>query len=188
MYLDTKQVELFEFVKLKHKNQKRKYTGEPYYNHLLSVAEIISEFMRCAVEAALCHDLLEDTDCTRDELYNKMLEIGYKESFVIDTCLCVVELTDVFTHESYPNLNRSKRKQLEAERLGQISFVSQSIKYADLIDNTKSITGHDKDFAKVYLKEKQTILELMNKGNTVLYDLCKNQVNYYLESNQINIP
>lgn len=173
MKLNDKQTLLFEFVKTKHKDQKRKYTGEPYFNHLHNVAEIVSLHEMGCIEIALCHDLFEDTDCTFNELYKKLTDIGYDRKTSYDICSCVNELTDVFTSEEYPYLNRGKRKENEANRLGKISRISQTVKYADLIDNTSSITEHDKDFAKVYLKEKEAILKVMNQGNQILYTICR---------------
>jgi (p)ppGpp synthase/HD superfamily hydrolase len=173
MELNDKQTMLFEFVKTKHKDQKRKYTGEPYFNHLYNVAKIVSIHEMGCIEIALCHDLFEDTDCTFNELYKKLTDIGYDRKTSYDICSCVNELTDVFTSEEYPYLNRVKRKENEANRLGKISRISQTVKYADLIDNTSSITEHDKDFSKVYLKEKEAILKVMNQGNQILFTMCK---------------
>lgn len=173
MNLTSQQESLFDFVKFKHGHQKRKYTGEPYYNHLYSVADIVSGYISHAIEIAFCHDLFEDTNCNFQELYNEMVMIGYKREYAYDVCKCVTELTDVFTSKDYPYLNRVKRKENEALRLGSISPRSQSVKYADLIDNTKSIVEHDPDFSKVYLIEKRRIIELMTKGNAELFAICK---------------
>ena len=150
----------------------RKYTYEPYHTHLLSVAEIVSIYETGCVEIALCHDLFEDTNCTFNELYKKLSEIGYDMHTSYDICTCVKELTDVFTMEDYPHLNRAKRKENEANRLGKIKCISQSVKYADLIDNTISIFEHGKDFTEIYLKEKDAILKVMNKGNQSLFKLA----------------
>lgn len=173
MELTEKQKQLFEFVKEKHKDQKRKHTNEPYHTHLYNVAEIVSAYESDCIEIALCHDLFEDTNCNFNVLYKAMTDIGYERDFSYNVCSCVTELTDKFTKEEYPYLNRSKRKKNEAERLSKISAISQSVKYADLIDNTSSIAKYDKDFAKVYLKEKEVILSGMNQGNAMLYKDCK---------------
>lgn len=165
---------LLDFVKLKHGDQKRKYTNEPYWNHVLSVASIVSKHEDGCFEIALCHDLFEDTTCTFDQLYKEMIELNYSPEFTYNVCVCVKELTDKYTKEEYPYLNREVRKKNECDRLIQISYLSQTVKYADLIDNTSSIAKYDKDFAKIYLKEKEDILEVMDKGNKVLYQLCKN--------------
>ncbi len=172
MNLTDRQQKLLEFVRDKHGTQVRKYTGEPYVNHVISVARIASEHIEGAIEIALCHDLFEDTDCTFTTLYKQMLSIGYGRDESYDICRCVTELSDEFTHETYPYYNRGKRKQLEAERLGRIQPLSQSVKYADLIDNTSSIVAHDKGFARVYLKEKLRILDQMRGGNINLLVKC----------------
>lgn len=171
------QEQLFDFVKIKHGSQVRKYTGEPYTNHCLSVAEIVSEYGDYCVEVALCHDLFEDTTCNFSELYKRMITIGYGTRFSYSVCTYVTELTDKYIKEDYPYLNRKRRKELEAERLGGISFKAQTVKYADLIDNTGSIVEHDAGFAKVYLAEKRRILELMNKGDKSLYKICLETIN-----------
>lgn len=176
MVLTEKQQLLFDFVKTKHKDQKRKYTREPYYEHLFSVAEIVNKYEEGCIEIAICHDLFEDTECSYSELYKKMIEIGFQPRFSYEVCSCVTDLTDVFTNDDFPYLNRSKRKENEAKRLGNIRYKSKTVKYADLLDNTNSIVQHDESFAKVYLKEKERILELMTDGNKELYQLCKESI------------
>ena len=166
------QVQLLEFVKEQHGQQKRKYTGGPYWEHPLAVAGKVFFIDKLAIEGALCHDLFEDTSCNFDRLFNKMVEIGYERDYAYDVCRIVTELTDVFTKEAYPYLNRRKRKEAEAKRLGEISPIAQTIKYADLIDNTSSIVEHDEGFAKIYLTEKRDILRYMVKGNLNLFYEC----------------
>lgn len=174
MELTNRQKDLFEFVKDYHGDQKRKYTNEPYWHHLLSVAEIASEHLKefGVIEIALCHDLLEDTDCTWDLLHEALEGLGYSYDDATQIADGVHFLTDSYTKERYPDINRRERKKLEAVRLGQIPFVCQSVKYADLIDNTSSIVDYDPAFAKTYLKEKRDILNQMRKGNIDLLIEC----------------
>jgi len=87
------------------------------------------------------------------------------------------ELTDVYTTESYPDVNRKGRKELEAMRLGRISRKGQTIKYADLLDNGMDIMSNDPKFGEVYLKEKEQILKYMNRGNQELYNKCLEVLN-----------
>lgn len=174
MKLTEKQKKLFEFLKIKHADQVRKYTGEPYTEHLYSVAEEVSKFEPTMIEVALSHDFLEDVEgSTSDELRDFLLDSNYSEERANEIVQGVIDLTDVYTKEAYPELNRAKRKQLEAERLGKVNPKSQSVKYADLIDNTHSIAEHDKNFAKTYLEEKRVIIGLMKNGNKDLYDKVK---------------
>jgi hypothetical protein len=52
----------------------------------------------------------------------------------------------------------------------------KTIKLADLISNSKSILEHDKDFARVYIKEKELLLEVLTEGDTTLYAQAKDIV------------
>jgi len=176
MILTEQQLQLFDFVSLKHSGQKRKYTEDDYTVHLLSVVEIVNKYDESCIEIAMCHDLFEDTNCTFDELYKKMVDIGFDRHFSYDVCTCVTELTDVFTSKDYPYLNRKKRKENEAKRLSKISVRSQTVKYADLIDNANSIVEHDPNFATVYLVEKKQIIEQMTNGNPDLLKICRQQL------------
>lgn len=59
-----------EYCKEKHKNQKRKYTGEPYYVHPIEVMTIVKsvDHNESMLIAALLHDTVEDTDATLGEI------------------------------------------------------------------------------------------------------------------------
>lgn len=172
MNLTERQETLLSFVKQHHEGQKRKYTFEPYWTHVYSVAEIVSKYEPEGIEIALCHDLIEDTECTNDELFDFLMSLGYgheRSCFIDDG---VRALTDHYTKEAYPSHNRKMRKRAEATRLGGIKPIYQSVKYADLIDNTSSIVEHDQSFAKVYLSEKIEILDFMRRGNIRLLIEC----------------
>jgi len=172
--LSTKQSSLLDFVKGQHGGQQRKYSDEPYWHHLVRVAEIAARHLDAGIEKeiALCHDLLEDTPCTKQQLHLKLISIGYQKQQADSIAQGVVELTDVFVKAEYPGLNRKTRKKKEARRLGNISPLAQSIKYADLIDNTASIGDGDDGFARVYLREAVDILDQMRSGDIRLFIEC----------------
>jgi (p)ppGpp synthase/HD superfamily hydrolase len=151
---------LIEFVKRYHGDQLRKYTNEPYYSHLLAVANAVDKTgVKYGWEIGLCHDLFEDTKCRYATLFCHLIdEFNYGEESAQFICEHVQDLTDVFTSEVYPYLNRAIRKQCEALRLHTIDQVSQVIKCYDLIDNTNSIVKHDLGFAQKYIPEKRAIL------------------------------
>ena len=172
MTLSARQKRFLDFVKAQHGAQKRKYTGEPYWHHVYEVAEIVLEYEPRAVEIALGHDLLEDTACTYRQLHNFLVANGYEPEeagFIADG---VQELTDEFTKENHPDKNRRQRKLLAAQRLGKVSPLAQSVKYADLIHNMSSIVNEDRDFARVFSKEEREILNYMRAGNVDLLIRC----------------
>ncbi len=164
---------LLEFVKVCHGSQVRKYTGEPYWHHVVSVATIASQYdhynYNLTKEIALCHDLFEDTDCDKGDLRTALQNFGYTNAEHAHIARGVQDLTDEWTSEKYPHINRSRRKAYEAARLGETQGYIQTIKYSDLIDNTQSIVNEDPGFAKVYLEEKVELLKMMRTGNFDLY-------------------
>jgi (p)ppGpp synthase/HD superfamily hydrolase len=141
------------FASRAHKGQVRKYTGEPYIEHPLEVAKIVRMHngSKEMVAAALLHDVVEDTDVTLDEVRQ---EFGDAVANLVD------DLTDVSKPEDG---NRAFRKAMDRDHTAQASAAAMVIKAADLISNTKSIVEHDPSFARVYLKEKRALLDVMFK-------------------------
>lgn len=164
---------LLAFVALKHVEQKRKYTNEPYLFHLQAVAKMADEKCSFGYEIGLCHDLFEDTDCGSIELQQALYRFGYSINDAEFIFKGAMELTDVYIPENFPQLNRAKRKSLEVDRLHKISYEAQTVKYCDLINNTESIVKYDPGFAVKYLEEKKAILSGMVKGNPVMFQKCK---------------
>lgn len=152
--------------------QIRKYTGEKYWTHTEEVAEIVSEVIdnEDVIIGALYHDLAEDVNKHPYTLDNILSVFGEDVFFIVR------DLTDKYTHEAYPNLNRAERKTLEAWRLGFISPDAQTVKVADLLSNTKSIVESDPGFAVTYLKEKEVVLSKLTKAHPVLLERAKKQL------------
>ncbi len=161
-----------------HGMQVRKYTAERYIVHPVRVMEICGKYTKdiCMSAAALLHDVLEDTEVTKDELEYFLFTVLSKAD-VERTLRLVVDLTDVYVKKDYPKLNRRSRKNKELVRLEKTSADSQTIKYADIIDNTREIVQHDRDFARVYLYECKAILRKLDKGNPELYKRAFDVVN-----------
>jgi (p)ppGpp synthase/HD superfamily hydrolase len=153
-----------------HGDQKRKYTPERYIVHPVRVMELCRQYNNAlpVLAAALLHDVLEDTRVTKKELHQFLLTI-MSEADADETVKLVVELSDVYTRTAYPRWNRSKRKQKESARIEQTSGSSQTIKYADIIDNCSEIVTADPEFAEVFLLECRMLLKQMKKGDDALY-------------------
>lgn len=155
-----------------HGNQLRKYSSERYIVHPIEVMKICSHYTDNTVIlcAALLHDVLEDTETSKEEVYSFLSTI-LNEKEAKQTIGIVVELTDVYTKDAYPQFNRKIRKEKEHQRLSQISSEAQTIKYADLISNSVNIVQHDSDFGPKFLTEAHDLMQKINKGNEALYIL-----------------
>lgn len=161
-----------EFAAKAHRNQKRKYTGDPYINHPIAVMNIVASVtsdidMLCA---AVLHDVVEDCDVTIDEIMGRFGNI---------VAAMVSDLTDVSKPEDG---NRATRKAIDRAHTAQSMANSKTIKLADLIDNASDISQHDKGFAAVYMAEKKLLLEVLTEGDSELYSrACKVVSDYYGE-------
>ena len=184
---DHRENMLIDFVNTCHADQKRKYEGLPYVVHLIAVANTVKRFTKNDIQtaAALCHDVFEDTTCTESELKN-FLKDHYTMEESSQIIQLVWELTDRYTKEDFPNLNRFARKKLDAERLKKISADAATIKLADFMDNIGSIVTHDKGFAKVYLSEIQDFFPSLIKGDSELFKLANELFNKYLVELELN--
>lgn len=162
--------DILKFAEQAHGSQMRKYASEPYIRHPERVMETCKKYTSDIhiLSAALLHDVLEDTPVTEKEMFDFLEQISDTETANKIMSL-VVDLTDVFVKEDYPQWNRRKRKALEVERLVNTSPDSQTIKYADIIDNAKDIVRDDKDFAVVFLRECKSLLKKLDKGDPGLY-------------------
>lgn len=139
------------FAKRRHGDQRRKYDNTPYWHHLRNVAGIVEAFggSEVMIAAAWAHDLVEDTDVTLDEVTAVL-------GFEVRTL--VYYLSDLSRPEDG---NRETRKAIDRSHIKSAPPEAQTIKLADLIDNTASIVQHDKNFARVYLAEKELLLEVL---------------------------
>jgi (p)ppGpp synthase/HD superfamily hydrolase len=140
-------------------DQRRKFTGEPYITHPIAVARMTAAISDDAemIAAAVLHDTVEDTPvCLED------IEVAFGSR--------VAELVGWVTYVSKPeDGNRETRKALDRRHLADAPAEAQTIKLADLIHNTQSIVQHNPDFARVYLKEKLRLLEVLTRGHRQLY-------------------
>ena len=75
-------IKAFEIANKGHKNQKR-YSGEPYITHPLSVAIYLSDLSMDieTITSAILHDLIEDTEITYDDLKK---EFGSTVADIVD--------------------------------------------------------------------------------------------------------
>ncbi len=161
--------EALEFATAAHATQQRKYTQEPYVEHVKRVAETVRTVKHTPemVSAAYLHDVVEDTPVSIEEI---------RERFGEKVALLVHELTDEFMKENYPHLNRRQRKEKEVERQAQMSVEAKTIKLADVIDNTMDIVRNDRHFARKYVPEMEALTRVLKEGDPELYDRAVKEV------------
>src|SRR5260221_9477681 len=111
------------------------------------------------VAAAWLHDVVEDTPIPLTHV---------RAVFGSDVAQLVQELTDKFTKQNYPGLNRHQRKAKEVERLSKISDRAKTIKYADFLSNLESVSVLGPNFGEVYTREVAEALRSMHGGDETL--------------------
>lgn len=147
------------FARQVHATQVRKYTGNPYADHLAEVAGIVATVDNTpeSIAVAWLHDCREDQGVTGEEI---------EARFGMRVAVGVALLSDFETG------NRAERKAASRARLADAPCWVQTIKCADLISNTSSIVKHDPKFAAVYLEEKRLLLEVLTKAHPQLHRLA----------------
>jgi len=153
------------FAAQAHAGQVRKYTNLPYITHPIEVMTILhdhgvrDEAMLCA---AVLHDVVEDCPVPLSAI---------RRRFGDDVADLVDGLTDKYPAGT--GGNRAERKLRERQRIAAMCMRTQTVKYADLISNTSSIAVHDPDFARVYLREKRAMMDLMMQDDWGLRSTCE---------------
>ncbi|HFV9306341.1 hypothetical protein BEH75_25300 [Citrobacter freundii] len=169
-------VEAMIFAMQVHKDQKRKFTGNPYFNHLSEVAGIVGSVELTSdivLAVAWLHDSIEDQGVIPEEIekrFGKHVRIG------------VEALSDLETG------TREERKRMSRERLAKQPSWIQNIKVADIISNCSSVLMHDQSFAKVYLAEKRLLLDVLTKASPELLSVAWLMVNFNPFEMPANVP
>lgn len=142
--------------------QRRKYTDECYTTHTQAVACTVASVTgdQQVIAAAHLHDVVEDTSITVEDV---------AQVFGQRVAGMVWSLTDVDSSFG----NRATRKAADRARLELAPSEVQTIKLADLIDNTASIVKYDPKFAETYLHEKALLLKVLTRGDARLLALAQ---------------
>lgn len=155
------------FAREAHAGQVRKYTGNPYADHLAEVAGIVATldgnddvWPQQMIAVAWLHDCVEDQDVQ----YAQLCRL-----FGVVVADGVMLLSDLEVG------NRAERKAAGRNRLAAAPGWVQSIKCADLISNTSSIVQHDPKSAVTYLEEKRLLLDVLTKADPRLVALARAQ-------------
>lgn len=150
--------EALEFAREAHDEQRRKYADELYIEHPKRVAEMVRTVSHTPemICAAYLHDVVEDTSVSLQDVKRKF---GGKIGRLVE------ELTNEYVKLKYPGMNRRWRKEKEAARQQNISVEAKTIRLADIIDNTPSISQNDPTFARRYIPEMEELVEAVREGD-----------------------
>lgn len=157
-----------KFAEYAHAGQVRRYTNDPYFTHVEAVAKLTMQARGATSEmvaAAYLHDVVEDTSIRLDQIERKYGAL-------------VAAYVGALTEKKWPEPrpNRAYRVAYERDRLALTSPGVQTIKLADLIDNSATIVDHDPAFARVYLREKLALLGVLTSGDQGLWERAMDQV------------
>ena len=159
-----------DFARNAHGDQPRKYTFEPYWNHLHEVATTLRRFGATpdVIAAGYLHDTLEDTKTTYQDL---VMTFGHGIANL------VMEVTDVSRPDSGNTPegigNRPLRKAIDRQYLAGASWQGQMIKCADMLSNTKDIVANDIGFARKYVPEKRALIDVLDKVRKVNHSIWR---------------
>lgn len=162
------------FAAARHIGQVRKYSGLAYITHPNYVATLLYRIgADYEIQAAgWCHDLVEDTATTLDE-------IGF---------LMGAEVRQYVWEVTSPPKSagtRKVRKAMDIERLSNASYGGKTIKLIDGIDNMPSIASNDPEFAKVYFREKEELLSALVGGNEWAYFAYSRMIDQYKAGKEV---
>jgi len=145
--------DVLQFATKAHEGQKRKYTGEDYIVHPISVADLVQRHGGSEIQqaGALLHDVVEDTAYTLADI---------NALFGDEVATMVQWLTDTSKPEDG---NRAVRKAIDRKRLAEAPAEAQFVKLADMIDNSLSIFVFDKSFAPKFAEEMALLVNDMTK-------------------------
>jgi (p)ppGpp synthase/HD superfamily hydrolase len=160
--MSTLVYEAMQFARQIHRDQKRKYTNEPYSGHLAEVAGIVGAVTDNAeaLATAWLHDTVEDQDV---DLRIIAQRFGDKVAEGVEA------LSNVETG------NRQEREAASRQRLHGAAPWIQTIKVADIISNSSAIAQHDPGYAPQYLAEKRAMLAVLDQADQRLIDIAVRQ-------------
>ncbi len=156
----------------KHKRQTRKYDGSPYINHLIEVACLLSEVAgiedRELLQAAVLHDILEDTDACEADLHSHFSER-------------TLHLIRAVTDDKSLTLDQRREEQLF--HLCNAPRDVKLLKLADHCSNIAAIPGSwDEERVKAYMEWSNSVAQLCFDASQPLADEYRRRLHVSLNS------
>jgi len=143
-----------------HREQKRKYTGEPYIMHPARVAgrvTMLSNTTEAMIAAAWLHDVVEDCGVKDEQIL---------EEFGLPVADLVVQLTK--PSKQFPHLLRTERERIDCEYLATVPDGAKRIKMCDRIDNLNDMAGAKSKFKILYVEESRRLVASIGGADSEL--------------------
>lgn len=164
--MNVKLQKAHDFVKEKHKDQKRKFTNKPYLKHLEDTANLLWEVNESAETdifiAALLHDVVEDTETESKEIGQLFGEV-------------VMKLVKELTSDKKKQNIVGKAIYL-TDKINKMSDMAFTIKLCDRLSNVMDLNDINvpSDFKMRYIKETDYVINhLDRKVNKMQKNLLK---------------
>ena len=163
----------FAFANMAHTGQRRK-SGEPYIIHPLAVAQIVAGELRLdseSIEAALLHDVIEDTSVTHDDLAR----------IFSPTIADLVEGVSKLTRINYSQYADKEDEQIQMENFRKMLFAMSKdirvilVKIADRLHNMRTM-----DF-QTPAKQREKSRETMEIYAPIAHRLGMQKIKWELE-------
>jgi GTP pyrophosphokinase len=157
-----------------HHGQRRKYMDIPYIAHPLRVMRRVADYSEDDVDmvcGAVLHDVLEDTEITKQQL---------DDLFCTYTVDYVVGMTNI---SKETGKLRAERKKMDCERLAGCSTNIQIIKMFDRLDNLDGLYEAPSKFALLFIQESIDLIDTIGYADRSLaqkiLDKCEDLHDYH---------
>ena len=166
--MNDKLQKALDFVKERHKDQKRKFTDKPYLEHLEATTNLLWSVDESAETdvfiAALLHDVMEDTETEFKEIDQLFGHI-------------VMDLVKELTSDKEKQNTVGKSIYL-TEKINKMSETAFTIKLCDRLSNVMDLNDINipQNFIEHYTKETRYIIKHLNREITIIQDELLNRI------------
>ena len=151
IYLKDLEKKAWNFANKAHSGVRRKFSGDPYFEHVRKVFKILKKVDTNEIlgAAALLHDVVEDTDFTYDDIKS---EFGVKVADLVKELTSINELVSVMGKPGYL-----------LDKMVTMSDDALTIKLCDRLQNLSDHFSASEKFRIKYYSETKYIIDNLKK-------------------------
>lgn len=153
-------LEAIEYIKIKHSGQFRFSTLAPYWVHPIQTAVLVMKYKKShsideLIIAALCHDLVEDTETSLKEIEGR---------YGLTVASLVAELT---SHKG--KIEEEGKAVYLKNKMAEMSSWGLVLKLCDRLSNVSDFLYTPSDFTARYKAETEEILNFVEKERELTF-------------------